>query len=111
MENQIENFVEFTGTQEDFEKLISEDRVTIVDFWAQWCGPCRVQLPILKELSEENSDITILKVNVDEQGDIASKYGIRSIPTLMFFKAGKMEHKTVGVNKKDALLEIKNNIQ
>lgn len=80
--------------------------VALVDFWAEWCGPCRQQGPIIDELSAEfrdNAQIKIAKVNVDVSPQISQKFQIRSIPTLMFFKAGKPDGQLKGVNLKDKL--------
>jgi thioredoxin 1 len=104
----MENFI--VGNAENFEELISSDKITIVDFWASWCGPCRVQLPILETFASKNEDIQVVKINVDENSELAQKYGIRSIPTILYFKNGNVQHKTVGVQKEEQLNEIKSNI-
>lgn len=90
-------------TKENFEENISKG-VTLVDFWATWCPPCQVQGPILDKLSTTlNSDTKIGKVDVDEQRDLANQYGIRSIPTLILFKDGKVIENMVGVQMENAL--------
>jgi len=104
----MENFI--VGNTENFEELISSNKITIVDFWAPWCGPCRTQLPILENFASKNEDIQVVKINVDENSDLAQKYSVRSIPTILFFKEGTIQHKTVGVQQDDQLKEIKNNI-
>lgn len=104
----MENFM--NGNKENFKELISSPKLTIVDFWAEWCGPCRNQLPILEEYAKNNQDIQVVKINVDQNTDLASEYGVRSIPTLIYFKEGKVEHKTVGVQHESQLNEIKNQI-
>lgn len=104
----MENFI--VGNSENFENLISSEKLTIVDFWAPWCGPCRVQLPILEKFAGENEDVQIVKINVDEESDLAQKYSIRSIPTMLYFKRGNVQHKTIGVQQGDQLTEIKNSI-
>lgn len=92
-----------TLNNENFAKeIINYPGVALVDFWADWCGPCKMQLPILDELASEVA-YKIGKVNVDECGDIAAEYGIRSIPTLFIFKDGKIEHKFVGLKQKNEL--------
>jgi len=91
----MENFI--VGNTENFEELISSDKITIVDFWAEWCGPCRTQLPILENFAGKNEDAQVVKINVDENSELAQKYGVRSIRTMIYFKEGKVQHKTVGV--------------
>ena len=104
----MENFV--NGNEENFKELISSPKLTIVDFWADWCGPCRNQLPILEEYAKNNQDIQVVKINVDENTELASEYGVKSIPTLIYFKSGNIEHKTVGVQQEDQLNQIKNEL-
>lgn len=104
----MENFI--VGNAENFEELISSSKITIVDFWAPWCGPCRTQLPILEKFASQNEDVQVVKVNVDENSELAQKYSIRSIPTILYFKDGNIHHKTMGVQKEEQLKEIKNNI-
>lgn len=76
---------------------------TLVDFYADWCGPCKMLAPILEELKDE---VQIIKVNVDENEEVAMKYGVMSIPTLVFFKNGKVIHQMVGFTNKEDLLDI-----
>lgn len=104
----MENFI--VGNTENFEELISSDKITIVDFWAEWCGPCRTQLPILENFASKNEDAQVVKINVDENSELAQKYGVRSIPTMIYFKEGKVQHKTVGVQQENQLDEIKKQI-
>ncbi|WP_342042846.1 thioredoxin [Bacillus sp. OTU2372] len=90
-------------TNETFQKTV-QSGVTLVDFWAPWCGPCKVQLPIVEELGKEmKGQATIAKVNVDEEPELSSQFGIRSIPTLLLFKNGKVVDMMVGVNQKHVL--------
>lgn len=100
------------ATNTNFDGLIQDTKLVIVDFWATWCGPCRMISPILDELEAEMPDqITVVKVNVDDADEIAAKYRIMSIPTLMFIKNGEIVDKTVGAMPKPALLEkIKANL-
>ncbi|MFA6866815.1 MAG: thioredoxin [Clostridia bacterium] len=92
-------------TKDNFDEVISKGTV-IVDFWATWCGPCRMLAPILEEIANENSDITVGKLNVDDEGAIAQKYGIMSIPALFVFKDGKLVNKGVGLMPKEKVLAL-----
>ncbi|MBQ9410283.1 MAG: thioredoxin [Bacteroidales bacterium] len=100
------------ATNTNFQELLQDTKLVIVDFWATWCGPCRMISPILDELEEEMKDqITVVKVNVDDADEIAAQYRIMSIPTLLFVKNGEIVDKTVGAMPKPALLEkIKANL-
>ncbi|ALS25965.1 thioredoxin [Paenibacillus cisolokensis] len=90
-------------TKDNFAKSI-ENGVSIVDFWAPWCGPCKMQLPIVEELATEmEGKAVVAKVNVDEEPEIASQYGVMSIPTLILFKDGQPVDKMVGVQSKETL--------
>ena len=89
-------------TDDNFEASVAEG-VSLVDFWAPWCGPCRMIAPIIEELAEDfEGKATIAKVNTDEEQNIAVKYGIRSIPTLLIFKDGEMVDQMVGAASKQA---------
>lgn len=83
-------------TVADFDDQVSSSTLTLVDFWATWCGPCKMLAPVLEELAEEVSDVTVAKVDVDEEEEVALKYGIMSIPTIILFKDGKEVAKSVG---------------
>ena len=100
------------ATNSNFTELLQDSKLVIVDFWATWCGPCRMLSPILDEVEEEMSDkISVVKVNVDDADEIAAQYRIMSIPTLFFVKNGEIVDKTVGAMPKPALLEkIKANL-
>ncbi len=79
------------------EKVINSSTPVLVDFWAEWCGPCKALAPVLEEISQEAGEkAQVVKVNVDENGDLAQKYGIRGIPTLIFFKDGEAKKTLVG---------------
>ena len=91
-------------TDESFRELITGDKPVVVDFWAEWCGPCRMIGPVIEELAEEYEDKAIIgKMNVDENDDIPVEYGIRSIPTVLFFKNGVLMDKHIGVGSKSLL--------
>ena len=92
----------YTSEDMKFENL-SKDHLTLVDFWASWCGPCRMIAPIVEALAEETEGVTFAKVNVDEEPDVAMGLGIQAIPTLYLFRDGKAVDKAVGVQTKDAL--------
>lgn len=90
-------------TKETFHSAI-QSGVSLVDFWAPWCGPCKVQLPIVHELASElEGQATIAAVNVDENTELASQFGIRSIPTLLLFKEGKLVDQLIGIHQKPVL--------
>ncbi|MEA1916017.1 MAG: thioredoxin [Campylobacterota bacterium] len=89
-------------TEANFEATVANG-VSLVDFWAPWCGPCRMIAPVIEELAEGfEGKANICKVNTDEQGEIAGKYGIKSIPTIMFFKNGELVDTMVGAASKQA---------
>ena len=94
------------ATNTSFDGLLEDQKLVIVDFWATWCGPCRMLSPLLDEVEAEMSDkITVVKVNVDDADEIAMRYRIMSIPTLLFFKNGQVVDKTVGAMPKSTLVE------
>jgi thioredoxin 1 len=96
--------IEFNQTSLD--EAIGSGKAVLVDFWAEWCGPCRMVGPIVKELSDEYNDTAIVgKVNVDDNGEVAAKYGIRNIPTILFFKNGILVDKIVGAAAKASFKE------
>ena len=94
------------ATNTNFEELVQSDKLVVVDFWATWCGPCRMLSPILDEVGEEMADkVDVVKVNVDDADEIAAQFRIMSIPTLLFFKDGQVVDKTVGAMPKPTLIE------
>ena len=94
------------ATNTNFDGLLADGKLVIVDFWATWCGPCRMLSPLLDEVEEEMADkITVVKVNVDDADEIAMRYRIMSIPTLLFFKGGVMVDRSVGAMPKSALVD------
>ena len=94
------------ATNTNFDGLLESEKLVIVDFWATWCGPCRMLSPLLDEVEEEMADkITVVKVNVDDADEIAYRYRIMSIPTLIFFKNGQMVDRSVGAMPKSMLVD------
>ena len=97
--------ITITTANFDAEVLRSEKPV-LLDFWASWCGPCRMLSPIVDEVAEERSDIKVGKVNVDEQPELASQFGVMSIPTLLVFRDGKLVNQAVGARPKAGVLAL-----
>ena len=94
------------ATNTNFDGLLQDEKLVVVDFWATWCGPCRMISPILDEAEMEMGDkFTLVKVNVDDAEEIAARYRIMSIPTLLFFKDGQVVDKTVGAMPKAMLID------
>ena len=88
------------------EEVIRSDRPVLLDFWAPWCGPCRMVGPVLDEIAQERTDIKVGKVNVDEQPELASQFGIMGIPTLVVMKDGNVIHQAAGARPKSQILSM-----
>ena len=94
-------------TKQNFnEEVVNSDKVVIVDFYADWCGPCKMIGPVVEDLSSENPDIKVVKVNVDDNSDIAAKYQVMSIPTLLVIENGQVINQSVGLISKSEILEL-----
>ncbi|HEX7066332.1 MAG TPA: thioredoxin [Bacillales bacterium] len=100
-----------TATDQNFSQETSEGLV-LADFWAEWCGPCKMVAPVLEEINDEMADkVKIVKLDVDENQETAGNFGVMSIPTLIFFKDGEVVDKVVGYQPKEALVEVINKHQ
>ena len=96
-----------TVTKNNFqEEVIRSEKPVLLDFWASWCGPCRMLSPIVDEVAEERSDVKVGKVNVDEQPDLAAQFGVMSIPTLLVFQNGRLVNQAVGARPKSGVLAL-----
>ena len=94
-------------TKENFaQEVLQSEKPVLLDFWASWCGPCRMLSPIVDEVAEERTDVKVGKVNVDEQPELAGEFGVMSIPTLLVFEQGKLVRQAVGARPKASVLEL-----
>ena len=87
-------------------EVLHSDKPVLLDFWAPWCGPCRMVVPIVEQIADERPDIKVGKINVDENPELASKFSIMSIPSLLVIKNGEVANRAVGARPKDAILEL-----
>lgn len=94
------------ANKENFESIRNSEKPVLLDFYADWCGPCRMVSPIVDEIAEERDDIVVAKVNVDEENDLASEFGVFSIPTLVVLKNGKVANQAMGARPKEAILAL-----
>jgi len=99
-----EAIIEVTDTNFQAE-VIEATQAVLVDFWAPWCGPCRIVAPHLEELNDERDDMRVVKLNVDDNPDTAAKYNVMSIPTLLLFKNGQVAHQIIGALPKNRLVQ------
>ena len=88
------------------QEVLNSDKPVLMDFWAPWCGPCRMVVPLVEEIAEERSDIKVVKINVDEEQELAMQFGVVSIPTLVIMKNGKIANQVTGARPKAQILAM-----
>lgn len=96
-----------TVTKENFQsEVLNSSNTVLIDFWAEWCGPCRMLSPVVDEIANEQTDIKVCKVNVDNEPELATQFGVMSIPTLVVIRDGKVVNQSVGVQSKENILTM-----
>ena len=104
---EVNDMAVITITKENFDaEVLRSAQPVLLDFWASWCGPCRMLSPVVDEVAEERTDVKVGKVNVDEQPDLAAQFGVMSIPTLLVFEQGQLVRQAVGARPKAGVLEL-----
>ena len=98
--------VEHISENDFVSKVVEFDGISVVDFWAEWCGPCRMVVPLVEEIAKERSDIKVVKINVDEEQELAMQFGVMSIPTLVVMKNGKIVNQVTGARPKAQILAM-----
>ena len=88
------------------QEVLNSDKPVLMDFWAPWCGPCRMVVPLVEEIAKERSDIKVVKINVDEEQELAAQFGVMSIPTLVVMKSGRIVNQAVGARPKAQILAM-----
>lgn len=88
------------------QEVLNSDKPVLMDFWAPWCGPCRMVGPLLEEIAEERSDVKVVKINVDEEPELAAQFGVMSIPMLAVMKNGEIANMVIGAREKDQILSL-----
>ena len=88
------------------EEVLQSDKPVLLDFWAPWCGPCRMVVPLVEEIAEERPDIKVVKINIDEEQELAAQFQVMSIPTLMVMKNGNITNQSVGARPKNQILAM-----
>lgn len=91
---------------ENLNQILKDNEKVLIDFYADWCGPCRMLSPIVEEIKNERKDVKVIKINVDENPQLAGAYGVRSIPTLVYIKDGKLANQMIGVRPKKDILSM-----
>lgn len=92
-------------SDQNFASDIDRDKPVLVDFWAEWCGPCRILHPVLEEIADEESDFYIISLNIDDNPETARRYGVQSIPTMILFRSGEEELRMIGAQPKRKILD------